>query len=167
MSSCNIEGEENPKPSTSIFPFSAKFSIGTKVFRLPLVSIISTEKNSNAIVVCRDSSGRVSDDYCSLSYEEIRRNTSMPTPVVALNINVMGYDIYPEESVSSYDRMETELCPILPQTWAKISCPKFGSHPLGGWLRHISFLQVGHLPAVKSWIAGSKENTAELISGEA
>ena len=61
--------------------------------------------------------------------------------------------------------METELCPILPQTWAKICCPKFGSHPLGGGLRHISLVQMGHLPAVKSSIAGSKENTAELIQG--
>ncbi len=165
VSSCDFEGEKNPKPPTSIFPLSAKFSIGTKIFRLPLVSIISTEKKSNALIVCRDSSGRVSDDYCSLSYEEIMRNTSMPTPVVALNINVMGYDIYREESVSSYKRMETELCPILPQAWAKISCPKFGSRPLGGGLRHISFVQMGHLSAVKSWIAGSKENTAELIQG--
>ena len=55
VSSCDFEGEKNPKPPISIFPLSAKFSIGTKIFRLPLVSIISTEKKSNALIVCRDS----------------------------------------------------------------------------------------------------------------
>ena len=165
VSLCDVKGDEKLKLPTSISPLSAKFSIGKKIFRVPLVNIISNEKQSNAIVACRDNSGRVLDDYCTLSYEEILINTSMPTPVSALNIDVMGYDIYREESVSSYNRMETELCPILPQTWAKMSCPKFGSHPLGGWLRHIWFVHVKHLPAVKSSIAGSQENTAELIQG--
>lgn len=130
---------------------------------MPIVNIISNEKQSSAIVVCRDSSGRALDEYCTLSYKEILRNTSIPTPISALNIDVVGYDIYREESVNSYKKMETELCPILPQIWAKISCSKFGSHPLGGWLRDIWFVHVKHLPAVKSWIVGSEKNTTELI----
>ena len=164
LASCDDQKKNNPP--ISIFPLSAEFSIGTKIFRVPLVNIALDDKRSTAVIPCRDSNSKILKDYCPLSYEEIIRNKSTPIPVSALDFRVMGYNLFREERLDSYQRMESELCPVIPQIWAKVSCLNSinGLPSLGGHVSHIWFVSLNDIDALKSsWIAGSDKSVAELI----
>lgn len=162
----SCDDERKNTPPISIFPLSAEFALGEKIFRVPLVNIALNEKRATAVIPCRDSNGKSLKHYCTLSYEEIIRNKSTPIPVSALEFEVMGYNIFREERLDSYQRMESELCPVLPQIWAKVSCLNSinGLPSLRGHASHIWFVNLNHINALKSsWIAGSDKSVAALI----
>jgi hypothetical protein len=168
LSSCHF-GDFSEKPPSmdfaniaEIFSQEATFSIGNTTLKVPLVTVIDFE-HTNVIIPCDQDS----EHYCPLSYGSIIKhieNSQVPIPVSALHFDPEGYDLFRRETVQSYDKMQNELCPKLPQKWARTSCPEFGKNPLGISINRFTLIHPDHIAVLESHhLGGSRQNQADLV----
>ncbi len=167
LSSCNV-GDFREKPPSmdsadvaEIFSQEAKFSIGDTILQVPLVTVINFEQ-TNAMISCEQDS----EHYCALPYASIvnkSENSQLPIPVSALHLDLEGYNLFRQETVESYDNLQNEFCPKLPQKWARTSCLE-GENPLGISIHRFTLIHPDHIAILENhYLGGTLENQADLV----
>ncbi len=155
-----------PAEVAEIFSQEAQFAIGETVLQIPLVSVIDFS-HTNVMIPCDQDR----DDYCPLPYDSIVKKIKtgkVPIPVSGLHFDLEGYDLFRQETVQSYDRMRNELCPKLPQQWARVSCLDFGKNILGTTTSRFSLIHPDHVAVLDNHfinINGSYQSKATAIEG--